>query len=54
MDGKELLDAERSGYLYGHFSFPFGEIADKRQRLPVCTDWPKPDESSNTLSEKGP
>lgn len=50
MDGKELLDGERSGSLYRNFSFSFGEVADQRQGLPFCPNWRKPDEGPNTLS----
>lgn len=54
MDGKELLDGERSGYLYGHFPFTLGEVEDQRQGLPICTYRTRPHEGLDTLSEKGP
>ncbi len=54
MDGKELLDGERSGYLYGHFPFTLGEVEDQRQGLPVCAYRTRPHEGLDTLSEKGP
>lgn len=54
MDGKELLDGERSGYLYGNFPFTLGKVEDQRQGLPLRKNRRKPYESPHTLSEKGP
>ena len=53
MCGKEILDGKRSGYLYGHFPFPLGEVADQRKRLSIRSYRQWPDKGSYTLSEEG-
>ena len=53
MCGKEILDGKRSGYLYGHFPFPLGEVADQRKGLSICSYRQRPDEGAYTLSEEG-
>ena len=53
MCGKEILDGKRSGYLYGHFPFPLGEVADQRKGLSIRSYRQWPDKGAYTLSEKG-